>query len=288
MKTPDQGGRAAADQREHPGGAGQYGNDQRVGAGMVDELDGGPGVEGIGGKKPQRHRKPGGQGRQEHGDREADAQREGGTPSQLPFALGQRNGQGCERPELRPDGHGPDNGDGRIRDDADGSQLGSQDKERQVAPREARILARLAGHLVPDHGVGPVAGCCGFGVVGTPGEHQLRHGDGNGTQLLNPQDMQLFEQLLHRFPGDVDHHHIAGRLDGRTFVDGHFRRPGLLRAAFHHKVRELRGYADAHLNDHVGHSSVFAGFTVRPRTSLVSGPGRRPEHSSGNSQLAVT
>ncbi|MCY1232918.1 hypothetical protein D9M72_454350 [compost metagenome] len=86
--------------------------------------------------------------------------------------------------------------------------------------------------------------------------------------------MQLFQQLLDRFPGHMDHHHIPGRLDGRSLMHGHFSRAGLLCAAFHHQVGELRGYAYPYLNDHYGHSSVFSGSAIRRRhqPSFPAGP----------------
>ena len=44
------------------------------------------------------------------------------------------HGQGGQRAELGSHGHGADDGDRGVRDDADGRELGGQDQEGQIAP----------------------------------------------------------------------------------------------------------------------------------------------------------
>jgi hypothetical protein len=82
------------------------------------------------------------------------------------------------------------------------------------------LAVRGLDHLFPDHGVGALARGAVHRAVAGVGQRRVDRLDGDAAVALDPERLQLLDELVHRLPGDVALHEVApGTAHHRGEVD---------------------------------------------------------------------
>ena len=143
----DQRGRLARGQRQHAGRTGDQGGDQREPARVVDELGLRASGDVAGSMRPPARASSASRAVITMAVGKPDQQRDCSPAGDAGIAQQQRDGQRCERPELRTDDHRADHGHRRVGDDTDpGEDVANTMKARKLqvssSPRSCARRAR--------------------------------------------------------------------------------------------------------------------------------------------------